>query len=376
METKTSSVLGPPIGYVDMLDIAMQKKSDAEAAAPLNKHPLRPSSAGKCARELAFEYAMYKGYVQGIKREAFTPETQRIFSLGHAVEKDIMYHFRGVPELQSRYAQQTLSFFRLDDGTLIEGNIDNVFLNPKWKCVVDFKSKKDKFSAYYASKWDEDSDKLSRLSSVEQLTETTFWVEDLEKFLAELDDPFFEANFLQLNLYACTEFMRERGIDHAAIIQINKNDSRMREVRFRPNEAVRAHVEEKFRRLASVVDETKDPTQVRKGFVLGSVKCAFCPFKDTCWEEDNATKEFYKTLPPKKGGWAKDVDRLGRDADVLEQLFSQWTALKANEVDAKRIEQDILKILDFHKTRKIKLDNGDVFEAKYLKDRVELRRSK
>lgn len=373
-KNSASNILGPPIGYVDMLDIAINKKNLEDAAKPPSKSPFRPSSAGKCAREKAYEYAEFKGYAK-FERELMTPEGFRIFSLGHAVEYDLLKNFYLLEGFHQRYKQQVLSFYTMPDGTLLEGSLDAVLWSEKHRCIIDVKSKKDKWSNYYTSNWDETSEKLSRMKTVTTVTDTTFYADDLEAFLEELNDPFFRSNFVQLNMYACNPFITERNIDHAAIIQYNKNDSRLREIRFKPSQALFKLQEEIDITVASIVDTTKDPANVAKDYVLGSVKCAFCSFKSECWKESDALKDYFKTLPGKR--WPKDTDRLAaKVGQELETLFEKRAELANSAAELKKLDTQILLVLQEAKLSKIRLPNKEVYEVKYLKGGHEIRRSK
>ncbi len=372
------NIPGPPIGYVDMLDLAINKKVEEDAKKPSLSNPIRPSSAGKCGREKAYEFMEYRGLAK-YDKELMTPELYRIFDLGHGVEYSLLKQFNLVEAFRVKYKQQVLTFYPISETETIEGSIDVVFLSPKWKCVADVKSKKDKFSAYYASKWDEDGEKLKALPSVQVITENAFWVEDLPKFLEELNDPFFRANFVQLNMYAVNPFITERGIDHAAIIQYNKNDSRLREVRFRPSMDLYLQQQAKDQAIAKAIDLHQDPELIPKDHTLGSVKCAFCSFKKQCWgEESNAMKEFFKQLPDKKF-WPKDTNRLGDVGYSIEEFFEARAPHEQSTVLLQEQEDKIIKYLLDNELTKIRLSNGEIYELKHLKSphpHFELRRGK
>lgn len=364
-----------PIGFVDLLDIDMQAKAEEQSKAPTSKNPLRPSAAGKCGRAKAYEYAEYKGLIK-FDKEILGPETQRIFSLGHSVEYDILKHFKGVKSLQVRYQQQVLTFQTLPDGEIQEGSIDAVFYHEKSRCIIDIKSKKEKHSNYYNSDWDDMSNKLSRMKSVQTITDTTYYAEDLEGFLNELNEPFFAQNFLQLNLYACHPFIVERGIDLAAIIQVSKNTSRTREIRFKPSKKLYDYILAKDAGISKTMLETSDVTQVPKDFTLGSLPCAFCQHRATCWPQNDATKDYYRGLPEKKV-WPKDTNRMPSHVALrLEELITEWATIKATDTRAKVCEAEALKLMEEQSFWKIRLENGEIYESKRLKDRIELRRGK
>ena len=378
-----SKIPGPPVGYVDLLDYETtenQKKDQAEGRG-FNKTPIRPSSAGECSRALYYQSMVFHkkaSYPTEIK----DPNVVRLLDLGNPIEHHVIRQFQQhLKMVQVKYRQQVLDFGPIDavnDKNLsqrLEGSLDFCLVSDEWKCVIDVKSKKDKFSSYRGTKWDEETDKLGRMKSVTKLTETSFWVEDLSAFLAELNDAFFEANFVQLNMYACSDFIRSRGIDHAAIIQYSKNDSRLREVRFKPSQEVFDRTVNKFKNVIKAVD-TDDITLAPKDHVLGSMKCAFCPFSKECWNE-NSLKAWFGTFSKKQ--WPKDTKRMGVPGREIESLMASYEALAAKDAEKERVEQDILKLMVDSETTKIKTDAGEVYEAKHLKipyPHFELRRSK
>jgi hypothetical protein len=376
-------IRGPEVGYVDLLNYETTehlKKEQAEGRH-YQKSPLRPSAAGKCTRELYYEMMQYSGKAR-YATEIHKPEVHRLLNFGHTVESHIIRQIeQHLKMVNVRYKQQTLSFYRLEaknDPKLsqwLEGSLDLCVWSEQWKCVIDIKSKKDRFSSHRSSKWDEESQKFSRMRSVYPMTDTSFWVEDLEAFVEELNDPFFTANFLQLNLYLNSDFLKERGVDHGAIIQYSKNDSRLREVRFAPSQALFDQVRTKFQTVIRAVDEDNEKLAV-KDHAFGSMKCAFCSFKAECWNED-ALKGWYKTLPAK--AWPKDTHRLGRLGDTLEELFQEYQKTDAVLSERDRKEAAIIKLCTDNEIQKQKLGNGDVYELKYLKSpspHFELRRSK
>lgn len=385
------TVLGPKTSYVEILNHFTQAELTDKAKEPKRYNPLRPSSAGKDPRELAYEFMEYRGYAQ-YDAEVMDPQTHRLLDLGGVIEKHLLYHLKQAfqkagGDMEIRYQQQTLSFFRLPDGSLVEGNCDAVFL-PKSKkfggCIADVKSKKDKFSMFYKTAWEELSAKLSGMKSVQCFGEESFWVEDVDAFIEELDDYFFAMNFYQLNMYFFDEhqFLRSRGIDHACILQYSKNDSRLREIRFKPSESIYQKVKDKFCMVQKIVDETKDPTQVPRENVLGSAAVAFSKYKKIDWPEDDALKAFFNTLPAKQ--WPKDLDRLpAKEANALKDLFAKYkTALEYQE-KLEGIEQKIVGILDSLKVFKVRFDEDNIYQMKRLKsggvgggERLVLRRGK
>jgi hypothetical protein len=304
-------ILGPPVGYVDMLDASLRAKAKAEAAAASRWNPLRPSAAGYCTRKLANEYY---DYTHGIRRAAEDrePEASRLLDFGSSVEyhgvrlfkqMDIAAIREEFPELADlkaldvKYTQQVVTICELAPDVRVEGSMDLCFYSEKYRCILDFKSKKVKARGPGRDDWEETDRKLANMDSVQRVSDTLFYVDNLVDFLDELEDPFFAHNFVQLNAYATTGFIQERGIDHASILQYCKNDSRIRETRFRPSEEVAEMVRNKFKFVYDAVVNHKDPTLAPMDYELGSIVCAFCPWSKDCYGEDsNAKQAFFATF--------------------------------------------------------------------------------
>jgi hypothetical protein len=278
-------LLGPPTGYTDILDGYLIEKERKAAEGPRRWNPLRPSASGHCARKLAYEFNEYRGNAK-YPGEIKAPSVQRLLSLGHSIEWNILRFCDEVPEWQVKYKQQVLSFFKYSETEWVEGSLDFVLWSPEYKVVGDVKSKGDraaKGKGWGRTKWDDMDDTLAKMSTVQRLSDTAFWVDDLPSFLDELDDPFFADNFIQLNMYANSDFLKERGVDHAFVLQSNKNDSRIREVRFRPSELVYEYVKTKYLSIADAIDRHKDPERVEREYSKSSIRCKYCPFKAMCW---------------------------------------------------------------------------------------------
>jgi hypothetical protein len=260
------SILGPGTGYVDVFlyEIEEQLKKDAKEGKRFQKTPIRPSAAGKCARELYFELMEYSGRAN-YEIEPYSAETHLLLNLGHSIESHLISNLRKYFSLcEVRYTQQVLDFGFIEtvnDARLkqhLEGSMDLCFWSDQWKCVVDVKSKGDNYSFKARSmKWEEDSKKLAGMNSVQAISERAYWVDDLDAFVAELQDPFFEANFKQLNMYLNSKFIMDRGIDHGAIIQYHKSKSKLREIRFRPSKKLFESTVGKFHGVVKAVDENK-----------------------------------------------------------------------------------------------------------------------
>lgn len=382
--TKTNKIPGPEVGYTDILNHttneAQLKQQQAEKEGTAKKRmPLRPSSSGACERELAYQLMEYldKAYYE---KPIMEPETVRLLSLGHTIESNFLWQFKQASEFfEIKYTQQTLGFFDIksEDPRLavhIEGNNDGCFVgvSEKWKCVFDIKSKKNKFSSYTKDSWTETDEKLKSMNSVVTLSETAYYADDLEAFLEELNDPFFEANFLQLNLYCNSDFMKSRGFDHGSIIQYEKNASRIREIRFKPSEKLYLKIKDKFQSAADAA-HVGDPNIAARTYQLGSIKCAFCNFKDHCWgDEVNTQKEYFKTLPNKY--WPIDINKI--EDSNFKTLIEEYDSIYNAEKEKEQLELKVAKFMNDNKKYKIKLDNGNVYELKTYKNSMSVKRGK
>jgi len=382
----SNKVLGPPdTGYTDLLNHLTEErlKKDRADGKDRSKTPLRPSAAGQCTRELAYGLMEHHGFANYDKK-LNSAEGYRIFSLGHSVEYDIIKQMRELMKeyFEIKYTQQSLSFARLTAknnpklSQWLEGSTDLVLWSEKYKCIADIKSKKVKYSSYRDDNWTEFSDKLKRLPSVQPLSDTAFWVADLPLFLREVNDPFLAANFLQLNLYAMNPFILERGIDHAAIIQYDKNSSRLREIRFKPSQELYDYIIQKMQTALDAVD-AGNPELAPKDFQLGSIKCAFCDYSKECWKGVETTREFFKTLPPKR--WPTDTSRMGDVGEVIDEIYLEYATIVNSEEAKDRLEQELVTMLNEEKVTKVRFSDGNVYEVKLYKSPREhfaLKRSK
>jgi len=340
------------------------------AAQQRNYTPLRPSSAGKCMMELGYEYMEYRGKSKPIG-DVTHPELARIFALGHSVEAHVLNYIRKITGYELKYAQQCLTLGKLADGTPIEGSLDFCLYSAEHRMIVDVKSKKDSYSASHQSKWDETSQAYAHMGSVTRVTPTLFWIENLPDFLAELKDEFLARNFIQLNLYATADFILERQIYVASILQYNKSDSRMREFRFRPDKSTAQARIDAFRQVAHAVDQIGSIDGLTREFQPGSRACAYCKYATKCRPHMNTKEAFYATLPPKK--WPAYADS---GAETLYQTYKELQELSDLQMLA---EEKLCSHLFNQGIQKVKFQDGAIFEVKYLKTpkpHMCLRRSK
>lgn len=273
-------------GYVDMFLDAVESKNklDMEKNTTFQRTPIRPSGAGDCARAIYFKLLQYSGKAK-FKLENMSGEQTLLFDLGHAIESHLIRNIRQYfKAAEVRFTQQVLDFGTIEavnDSRLsqhFEGSIDLCLYSEEHKCVIDVKSKGDHYDfRARKSAWDAYNDKLNGMKSVERISDRTFWVDDLDAFLIELDDPFFRANFIQLNLYANSDFLKDRGVDHGAIVQYQKNKSKLREIRFRPSEKLYKETIKKMKNIVKAVDENK-PELAPQEYEPGSYRSRYCDF--------------------------------------------------------------------------------------------------
>lgn len=365
------TVPGPQFGLNEIIDAFTQTVMEKNTK---KWSPIRPSSAGKCERELGYEQMEFRGLAD-YPKEQKSSAIHRLLNFGHQVERhvlDEMYKaFAQSPDpIQIKYKQQMLSFGRMPDGSMLEGSLDLCIEMKDWKIVYDIKSKGDKYSQFWKSSWDEFVEKLLNTGHAVKFGTDAVYITDTDAFLASGFDPFFLNNIYQLNFYACNPFLVERGYNLAGIVQLNKNDSRLREIRFTPSQKAYEATKAKFERVIRTVDEEKSPDSLNKDFMLGSSKCGFCNFRAQCWPENDALKAYFKELPPKQ--WAKDLDYLPKDLqDELIPLFDEYLELETLPDRLDRIEESIVKVLDKAKVYKIRLNKGldteRVYRVKDLK---------
>jgi len=370
---------GPEAGYTDLLDHATRLKIK-ETAEKRKSFPLRPSASGHCARKLAYDLMEYRGHAK-YEKDLMEPNVHRLLNLGHYVESALIKDFYMLSDIgmQIRYKQQAVTLFQLDpirkkEQEIIEGQVDLVIWSEKYKCVADVKSAKDKFSKAFPTGWKETLDKLANCDSVIQMSDTAFYIEELEEFIEEYGDPFLADNLWQLNAYCCSDFFQERGIDHGVILKYNKNDSRLYEIRFKPSLKMMEKLQKKFNDINKAVAKKK-PELVEKEYVIGSARCSFCPYSEQCWGEDTK-KAYWKTQPRKR--WPKDTHKIDRGNEI-ETLFKQFKKTEEAGKARAKVEERSIKTMLEAGVDKVRLADDTIYELKYLKSprpHYEVRRSK
>jgi len=374
---------GPEFGYTDLLDYEIQnslKKEDKERQEGIVRwNPLRPSSAGFCARRLAYDTAEYRG--KGTyPKDIIDPRLHRLFDLGHSVEFSALRIFdRQIKGLTQKYRQQSLSFFKIKRGNaepeeLLEGKPDSVFFldlpdgeggEVTHKSIMDVKSAGDGWTQGYKGRWERTLEKFQNMETLVTISDTgkAFFSPDIVATIDELGDDFIVDNIIQLNLYGRADFILERGVDHCWLYKYNKNNSDHYEFRWVPDQRLVDLVEEKFNDVSIKVDQER-VEEVEKDYVLGSMHCSLCPRKKQCWGDEDAKRAFYKTLPPKR--WPRDTNRLERGGEI-EALFDKYLTHAPSVDKMKRVEDDIVKLMVEMKEKKIRLAAGGIWEVRFLK---------
>lgn len=365
---------GPKFGLTDLLDYQQLEEASSELEAPA-PNPLRPSSAGKCTRELAFALNEHLGHVR-YKHVPREPSVTRLFSLGHSVEANLIEHFKKScgHVMQVKYQQQTVQGFEITSDTVpalngrIEGSIDLYLEGPDFRALVDIKSKKIKFSNYHRDSWEEVDEMLLRSGLAVPIGESTtaYWVEDLDRFVQYLEtegEPFFAPNFWQLNFYAHSDFILSKNIDFASILQYDKNSSRLREIRVAPSQKLYERTRHKFQTAVDAA-VAGDPLQAPQDFALGSIRCGFCPYKDACWEQD-AKQAYFEAEFPRKN-FPKDVGRLPGGAQI-EALYAQFSAAQGSVKQMEAAERQIVAELLARRIYKVRFSDGHVYSLKLYK---------
>lgn len=350
-----------PKSYVDLLDAVVKNRASDQP----NSSPIRPSNAGTCTRRIAYDYLGFLGKGEVI-HETRKPSVERLLKLGHFIETHVVDDLKDIPDMGVRFTQQLVEMFILPGGTTVEGSTDAVMWSKEVRGVLDVKTIGDRWHNHFASKWDGLMKDYERCSTT--FGTNSFFVEDLGAFLRKIgpSDSLYK-NLIQLNLYACCEFLQKRCVDHASIIRYNKNNSALMEIRFAPSMSVFEETEQRLA-LVEAAGLAGDVTIAPKERVLGDMDCTYCPYKDQCWP-GTPKKEFYKTMKPKE--WAARLNN-----DEIEGLFAHRANAELAAEDLVDIDRELISLLDNMSVNKLELNNGDIFEVKVLKTGAVLRRSK
>lgn len=366
------NIPGPQEGITDILDRLTLAKMETESK---DYFPLRPSSAGHCAKKLAYELAEFKKLIPKTPNPR-TAAVARLLDFGYPVETHTIQNFKVCSEVFTiRHKQQTVDLFKLKpvngvESELISGSIDAVLWSDEWKGVMDVKSQKDGFDAGFETRWDKKLNQFEQYHSLQKIGETAFYAEDLQAFIDESNDPFLADNLYQLNAYCHSDFFTKRGVTFGSIYKYNKNDSRHYELRFKPHMGAFKYVEAKFNMVNEKV-LTGKLDDVPREFPLGSTRCAYCPYQQQCWNADAK-----KALDDRFPQWHPPKDISVTDDAELAILFNKFKELEDLDKDLIGIEEKILTKMSNHGIKKIRLESGEIFQVKVLKNSLALRRAK
>jgi hypothetical protein len=354
-------ILGPPKSFVTLLDEALLAKAEQEKLSKGN-YPLRPSASGYCGRKLAHELSAWMGYSEKAW-EYKKPSVIRLLNLGHAIETQALRELAQIKGFDVRFKQQVVEMFKLPSGRIIEGSVDSVMWSEEHKALLDVKSVGLRFHSSHGNSWAAMIDKYDRMSSMKRFDNNAWWVEDPVAFLAEVGEDALVANITQINLYACTQFMKDRGVNIGVVYRYNKANSELMEIRFKPSQELFEQVRVKYTLIEEKVN-AKALDEVPKDFTLGSQACAFCPYASKCWPQKDAKREYFKTFPKKV--WPEQITMLD-EADELSTLFEELSTLEDHETRKSVVESAILVHLENSKVDKIKLENGQIYERVFRK---------
>jgi hypothetical protein len=368
----SKGVLGPAKAFTKMVDEALLAKAEADKKGP-GYNPLRPSSSGYCARKLAYDYSAFKGYSEKIHEDR-KPAIIRLLNLGHTIEYQALKELDMIPGFSVKFKQQIVEMFKLPSGQRIEGSVDALMVSDDHKVLLDVKSVGLRWHSAFGNSWNALMEKYDRLSTMQQFDDNAWYIDDVIAWLDEIGEDALVANVTQVNLYACSPFMRDRGVEVGVIYRYCKSNSETMEIRFKTSPALFDRVKSKYSLIEEKV-EARAPEAVPKEFVLGSQACAFCPYKARCWPEVDAKKAYFKTFPKKE--WPEAIANLD-SAPELTKLFGQLAQHELAVDQKANVEQAILKMMIESEVEKIKLADGSIYKRVYLrspKPHFELRRS-
>lgn len=272
-----SVVLGPNRSYLSL--------SDESFVSPntIDDSPLRPSNAGICEREL---FLRYKAWKEQSKVKGHDVRIQRIFNLGHAIEKLIIDDFKKLSGFKVLYGQQIMDHGLLPGSSqLFQGSMDWCLISEEHKVVMDAKSRGGRGS--YT--WDKEVAEACAIGIT--IDDNGVWIADTDAFVKSSKDHELVKNILQLNVYATSRFCEDRGINHASIVRYNKLNSEQYEFRFAPSKTLLNYVLTKFARVAVA----KSIDELQSECIPGSMKQRYC------WA--CAGRKFEKVTGTNSWGW-------------------------------------------------------------------------
>lgn len=390
MENK---IPGPEKSYCQLIDDQIEATQAEERANPKPSYfPMRPSSAGYCGRKVAYDYAAYEEILPR-EVEIRKPNIIRLLGLGHTIENHAISFMYKLPGYKIKYKQQTISMFKLPSGRIFEGSIDLVVEDPNGElCVMDIKSVGNGWNQSFKTRWDSLFDKYERLPSVKRIDTFGFYIEDPMAFLDEVGEDALTANIVQLNLYACGDFLQDRKVSHASVYRYEKNGSQHMEVRFKPCMKLYEATKAKMSLIETAVLTTKAaladlkegdtiPLQyieaVPKDYVLGTMACNYCPYVQRCWP-GATNKDKWSSTGGGKKKWATKIEEVEGSLE-LEAMFDRLELLNDASTEKDLLEKEIILHLDSQQVIKVKTAKGKVYDLVQLKSpkpHIELRKGK
>jgi hypothetical protein len=364
-------VLGPSKSFVTLVDEALIARAEEEKKTR-GSYPLRPSAAGYCSRKLAHDLSGWMGYSEKVW-EYKKPSVLRLLSLGHSIEFQALKELALIQGFEVKFKQQVVEMFRLPSGRIIEGSVDSVMWSEEHKALLDVKSVGLRHHSAFGNTWNAMINKYDRMKSMMRFDENAWWIENPMDFMAEIGEDALVANIAQINLYACTKFMQDRGVTVGVVYRYSKANSELMEIRFKPSMELFNKIQVKYSLIEEKVN-AKAIEDVPKDFVLGSLACAFCPYASTCWPHKDAKKEYFKTFPKKI--WPESISNLDAKQE-LSELFNKLAVLEDHSTNKSVVESTILLHMENSQVDKIQLDNGAIYQRVFLKSprpHFELRR--
>ncbi len=336
----------------------------------LDRFPLSPSQAGKCALLLGRNLSHYLGVANYPRpSDAIQPRLQRIFKRGHLLEDALIGDFEKYTQLKvlKRQRRVRLPFLLGDGKRAIEGSIDVEYIDPETGTYIlaDKKSKGAFYSADFKDSINSTFQGYRQTGLVSEFAPNSFIIHDALAFFNTIDlNDFFVDYLLQLNSYAFgvdIETGEQLKFDFCLLYYENKNSCENYELRWKPHEGLLEFVRQKFEFIYNNVREVAaskpidfEPAlmaAIPREFSLGSSRCKLCDQKPLCYGAyDPSTKVPNHTM----GALPPELDK------QLVGAFSQ-------EHLTERIKDDVLKAMDGQNVTHITLSNGLVIERRWYK---------
>jgi hypothetical protein len=283
---------GSNIDILGLLENKTKARIEVEAMSSLSQSPLRPSAAGKCGRALSYQMAEFKGHARYLST-LMEPATYRLLRLGNDVERHFIEHLKMIaPEFEVRHRQMPVTLGTVTSDVdpkvsqTITGSIDLILWSKDYKLLIDIKSK-----GGFKASWFSFNKKLKEMKSVTTLSDVSFWVKDLDAFIAEVNDPFLYCNLAQVNAYLCSPTVQALGVTEGSVWQYCKTTSSYRAITFACSKELFKTTMKKFEVALTLGGLQGTPQLVERDFKKGDVACRYCSYEKTCWGETDPVPE-------------------------------------------------------------------------------------